>query len=956
MPPSVRDPPPVPAGFPPHLRYLRPLAAGASGEVHLAIDPSLDRPVAVKLLRARADDAELRRLHREARTLARLAHPNVVHIYEVGQHADRLFLVMEYVEGGSLLERLRSTDAPLDLSARITAFLEAAEGLAAAHAAGVVHRDVKPANLLIGGDGRVRVADLGLAHPIDESTDPRKSPHPSVPPPPDDNPSPLAGPLPPLATESRLARGGTPAYMAPETLRDGIADARSDQFSWGVSFYEALYGRRPDLPRAPPVPARIVLPPRTDNGERVPGYVREALATALAWDPAKRAASLVPLIAALRNGPQRTRWRRAAAVAGALALASGAGAYALARSRAACPSPDGLLDGTWDGTIAGRVESSLSSSGHPSAAAATAYALASVDDYARRWRDARVEACELTRTRAERSDTFLDLANACLDARRAQIAALVEQLSSDRPDVVASVTQLVATLAPVETCTNPAALEESRAVAFDPKLAARVAEIRDDLSRAKLTLARGLYVEAMRRVDEAVAAAEASGAPLIVAEALLVKGAFHREMGDGSGARTALVRALDTAEAVDAPNIKAEVLVELSLAEARLNESLEASSYHLDRARATLARLSIVPEGFAPWLVAKAANDSLANDPQAAIEAINAAIAQLDDPASVEANELLARLAELIEDEQREIARQYYGQAEAGLAASLGRDHPKTIAVGFNRGLLDQLDGNLDDAARAYGRMLASVEASQGPDAPRLATVHTALADMANTRGQPELALVHGERALAIEAALPVQERTVVAAAHTALSNAHRLLGNTDAALSHTLAAYDVQVRWLPPRQLAAVQINIGEFLCAPDDSGSAPRCSEARAYYSAAADTVRATTDPRGRTEFAYAVNGLGKVNLHARAYAEAASWYLVALEIGNRELAARDAALNAEVHWGLAQARAHLGSRREANAHAVVAFAACVAAGQHVGRAVIDGAFTPSPCIPGTAKAPAE
>ena len=167
--------PPIPRGFPPQLRYLHPIASGASGEVHLAIDPSLERPVAVKLLRSRADAADVRRLHREARTLARLAHPNVVHVYEVGEHDGQLFLVMEYVDGTSLLERQRAADPTFDLRAIINAYAEAAEGLAAAHASGIVHRDVKPANILIGSDGRVRVADFGLAHPTDESTDPRVS-------------------------------------------------------------------------------------------------------------------------------------------------------------------------------------------------------------------------------------------------------------------------------------------------------------------------------------------------------------------------------------------------------------------------------------------------------------------------------------------------------------------------------------------------------------------------------------------------------------------------------------------------------------------------------------------------------------------------------------------------------------------------------------------------------------
>ncbi len=956
-----REPPPIPPGFPPHLVYLRPLASGAAGEVHLASDPALDRAVAVKLLRSRGDPADLRRLHREARTLARLAHPHVVHVYEVGEHAGHLFLVMEYVDGGSLLERQRAGDGGFGLAAIVTAYTEAAEGLAAAHAAGIVHRDVKPANLLLGTDGRVRVADFGLAHPVDESTDPRTRA-------PDDAlrgrlaeqgedagdvAVALVGPLPPLATESRLARGGTPAYMAPETLRDGIADARSDQFSWGVSFFEAIYGRRLEIrrgvqPQGGRAPPRRLILARAATGERVPAYVRDVLARALTPDPSARATTFAPLIAALRGGPSRSRRRRAAGLAALLTVVAGTGAYAIARSRAACPSPDGLLDGTWDAAIAARVESQLSSSPQPFAAAATAYAIDAIDDYGRRWRLARVEACELTRTRAERSDTFLELANACLDARRAHLVALVEQLSGDSPDVLASVSDLVGTLAPIEVCTNPSALEEGRDVAFDPRLAARLAEIRDTLARARLAFARGLQVEALRLVDGATDDARRTAAPLVVADALLTEGLFLRELADGSRARAVLLEALDAAETADAPSVKAEILIALALTDAELNERLEPSSYHLERARATLARLSVDPERHVPWLVAKAGRDALAGDAAAAVDSLNSAIAALGEDAPVEAATLLGAVARHLEAEQPAEARIHYERAQALLAGLLGVDHPRTVKIGFNLGLLDQHEGHLDRAAAAFERMRASVTAAQGVDAPLLATVHSALADLANVRGEPERALAEAARALAIEATLPFEEPTVVAAAHTAMSNAERLLGNTDRALEHTLAAFEIQRSRLGPRDLVEYQINLGEFLCAPGGGGEARRCGEARSYYAAAADTVRSATDLRGRTEFAYAMNGLGKVGLHARAYAEAASAYLVAQQIGMRELAGADALLDAEVHWGLAQARAGLGSPVEADAHAQAARAACLAAGYDVARDSLDGTFTPTICIP--------
>lgn len=936
-----QDPPAIPAGFPPHLRYLRPIASGASGEVHRASDPALDRPVAVKLLRSRSDPDDLRRLHREARTLARLAHPHVVVVYEVGEHDGFVFLVMEYVDGGSLLERQRSRAQPFALAAIVTAYLEAAEGLAAAHAAGIVHRDVKPANLLVGSDGRVRVADFGLAHPIDEVTDPQdvSSPeHPSHAPASDD--APLHGAaLPPPATESRLARGGTPAYMAPETMREGVADARSDQFSWAVSFYEALYGQRP--PRRSKLGNRAVAPPvRAMSGERVPAYLRDVLVCALAHDPADRAPTLTPLIAALHTGPARLRRRRAVVLGSALVLAASGTAYAVALSRTACPSPDGLLDGTWDRSIASRVEAALSSSPLPFAAPSTTYTIDSLDDYGRRWSEARVEACQLTRTRAVRSDSFLELANACLDARRAQLDALVQQLSTGSPDVIANVTDLVATLAPVEPCTNPAALEEGREAAFDPALADELRKIRDELARARITFARGLHAEAQRLVDDANAAARATGSSLIVAEALLTKGGFLREMGDGGQASTILVEALDAAEAADARTVKAEALLVLVAADAELNERLEQSSYHLDRAHAALLRLGHDPDEHVGWLVARASRDALAGEVAGAEAALRSAIEHHGDAASVDSAILLSGVARHIELDRPAEARAHYQQAQATLTDLLGADHPKTVNVGFNLGLLDRNELRLDEAADAFERMRAAVTASQGADAPRLAVVHAALADLSIARGDPQRALVEGARALAIEAALVFQEPSVVAAAHTAMSNAEDMLGNAERSLEHALAALRLQEARLSPRELAELRINVGELLCRID------RCAEARPYYAAAADAVRSATDPQGRKLLAYAMNGTGKAALRARTYAEATSAFLVAHEIGMRDLEGADALLNAEVQWGLARARAALGARDEAEAHAAVAFAACVAGGNDVGTALLDGSFSTSPC----------
>ena len=300
------------------------IGSGAMGTVFTATDPDLGRTVAVKVLH---DEHARPRLLREAKAMARLSHPNVVPVHEIGT-GEPVFIVMELVGGGTVRQWLAE---PRSLAEITAVFEQAGRGLAAAHAAGLVHRDFKPENILRGDDGRVRVVDFGLVANRGEREEPAVS---------DGSPLDLA------LTHTGLVLG-TPAYMAPEQHRGEVADARSDQFGFAVAFYEALYGERPfagttyrEMVRN--VYAGKVRPPREDRA--VPPQVRAALLRALSVNPAERYSSLDALLDEVTRPPApapapavdpvrppargSTRW-----IAAAIAVLAIAGAAVFAATR-----------------------------------------------------------------------------------------------------------------------------------------------------------------------------------------------------------------------------------------------------------------------------------------------------------------------------------------------------------------------------------------------------------------------------------------------------------------------------------------------------------------------------------------------------------------------------------------------------------------------------------------------
>ncbi len=252
---------------------LGPLGAGSMGVVLAAYDPELDRKVALKLLSAHDGQLEHQdllqaRLAREAQAIAQVSHPNVVSIYEVGRYQDRVFLAMEFVAGTTLTEWVSAR--PRSWQEILAMFVEAGQGVAATHAAGLVHRDFKPDNVLVTHAGHAKVVDFGLARSIAGPQAARASTRPTS-----------AAGSPVLTHAGALV--GTPAYMAPEQRAGQPASAAADQFSFCVALYEALYSERPrpvDGGRRGPVdplPQRDRAPGARLADPRVPAWLLRAI-------------------------------------------------------------------------------------------------------------------------------------------------------------------------------------------------------------------------------------------------------------------------------------------------------------------------------------------------------------------------------------------------------------------------------------------------------------------------------------------------------------------------------------------------------------------------------------------------------------------------------------------------------------------------------------------------------
>jgi tetratricopeptide (TPR) repeat protein/tRNA A-37 threonylcarbamoyl transferase component Bud32 len=728
---------------------LEELGAGAMGRVYAAYDPVLDRRIALKILRVdpRIDrrGRARERMLREAQALAKLAHPNVVAVHDVEAHDDGVAIAMEFVDGVDARKWLRAEQH--SWREVVDLYRAAAAGLAAAHAAVIVHRDFKPDNVMIGKDGRVRVVDFGLARADEPTSDASEaSGH--------------------IRADTTATRGitGTPAYMAPEQHAGGPGGQASDQFALCVSLFEGLWDLRPFDGDSLVSLSHAVLEGRMQpipSGSDVPGFVRHVVLRGLATEPGERFADMNALIDALGRDPSRTRRRIALALVG-FAMLGGLGWLAISREPAAAPCRDAVdrIAGVWDDGVRTRVDDAFVASALPYARRAADDTRARLDAWAQRWTTAWTASCEDTRVHGTQSERVLDLRSACLLARRGELAAVTDLLARADVQVVERADRVVGALVDPERCGDVEALLAEVEPPSDPAVRAEVETLDREVAAVHALMEAAKYEEALEASRTLEPRAQATAYVPAISRLSLEKGVLEDKLGDSKSAELSLADAL--------------------FAAIRGRDDRTAARAASELVYVVGAQLERIDEGLAWARHAEAYVDRL-GDPLARARLLN-------------------NRALVLSDARR------FAEAEADLRTALelrerhlGVDHFEVATTLGNLGIMIEEQARWDEAVAVYERALATMERALGPQHPRVAVQLTNLCELLGRTGQGRRGVELGERALAIfRAALP-PDHPHIRSALLNLAAASYEAGDFPRSLEHSRAALEHAERTLGP-------------------------------------------------------------------------------------------------------------------------------------------------------------
>ncbi len=869
------------------FRLQEKLGEGGMGQVWAADDDTLARRVALKLVRRDRFGAEQEtRLLREARTLAQLAHPNVVTVHDAGEEDDFVFIAMELVEGGTLRDAFARQDR--EWRPRLRLLLQAGQGLAAAHTLGLVHRDFKPANALLGQDDRVRVADFGLAR-VDGAADGVAL----------EDATSVNGPN--ITVTGAVL--GTPAYMSPEQRLGEPVTAASDQFSFCVVTWEALYGTHPfdGVELAAWISGEVDVQSPASARE-LPRGIESALRRGMSVDPGARHPSMKPLLNALhRQLNPSGRWKTIALAAGLFA-AIGGGAYALANRADPCPPARGSI--AWDDARRAAVADALTED--PKMASVARDAL---DRYADAWA-ARMDAgCRAMHSGM--GAPWQEVRAACLAEAHASFDATLDTLLTPSETIARAVPDLLAQLPSLTRCSDQDWLRAKSARAPAAERVAAQHAIELELAAVTPLRAVGRSAEARTRLERLHARASAVGHGPTLARVHALEGAVLEDLGEyetsadafrvayneaerggdrPQAARAAAKLAGITAAHLEQPE-RATVWFELArdrqpddaldplhgdlaLAEGMIlfgkNELLDAERALQRAVEHRRTHAGTPPDALATALLLLAEVHSARGD----VDGANAAAAEATQtrrdtygPAHPKVGAALLQQALYIaETQDRGPAIPTAQEAVRILRDGLGDAHPHLGQALDSLAGLEASQGRLDDAKQHYVEAATVLERTRGArSAPHARTLGNH-ASLLNRAGEYEAALPLAERALEInrEALGPDNLQLAYDWLHVAIAEEN--LGRFDAAADHYRQALDLRERVLGPKHgdVAVVHSNLG-FL---DRKRGQPE--RARTSFERALAIDRSVLQP-AHPDLLYSLLPLAELDLEAHDLAQA-------------------------------------------------------------------------------------
>jgi len=800
-------------------RVLRKLGRGGMGTVVAAHDETLDRSVALKLLHddLAAKPRQRHRLLREAQAMARVSHPNVVTVYEADVFDDQLYIAMELVDGLTLDAWQRKS--PRSWRECFDAYVQAGRGLEAAHEQMLVHRDFKPGNCIIDAAGRVRVLDFGLARDTTHGPVPSELTAAS-------NSSVLS-----MSITVTGAMLGTIAYMSPEQLQGKSADARSDQFSFCVSLWEALHGQRPFVAEtagellAAILQQRFAPLPRSER--RVPRWLRRILRQGLALHPSDRYPSMTELLARLEAVPRgRRRLALGSLGVGLLALVGVASAQLASTPAAPCEALRERPPVAWDAPTREATEAAILRTELPDAAAIWSGVSSHLDAYADEWSAERLALCEAGGLEPTTTPTQLTR-RSCLDDRARLLGALSASLQQADRRTAARAVSAAESLPPVSECRD-AAEPPARPVAPEA-LRPEIEDVLERTARVFVLERLGGFEEGLLLVGSTLELArplaERYEPPLV--GVLLAQGRLLRRSRSYAPAEQALIEAMEVAERSHDDRSVEDVLHELVLLSIE-QERLPEARVWLKQARAKAGRVGPRPLRDLRLVHDDARIARATGELELAAERLHEVVEgyRALPHAGSRLCDALTTLALVREAQGRtDEARQHYQDALAGYQRH--GDLQGAGEVTYDLAGFHLANGELPEAVQAYERALALFEASHGEASPLLGSARYGMAHALLALRELPRAL---EQATAAEQLLreggTMDDRIWALAL---VANIHRAQQHHELALESFLRAEGLAVEGIDDETRATVLLGVGDslvFLERPSEA--APRIAKA--------------------------------------------------------------------------------------------------------------------------------